>query len=253
MLYNKCQELFMSGHSHFATIKRQKEAKDQAKGKIFSRHAKAIALAIKLGGSADPELNSKLRFAIEQAKADNMPKANIERILQRSQEMGDLEEVTYEGYGPFGVGVIVDAVTNNRNRTAQEIKNLFERGGGSLAGPGAVSYNFEPKSVFVISKTSDPDSQILSLIDLVIEDVDDVGEAFEVYAPVDRFQEIKNKVEALGYTLVSSDLVKKPKSYMSLQNKDEIKKVISFLESLENHEDVQDVYSNLDHDESILS
>ncbi len=243
----------MSGHSHFATIKRQKEAKDQAKGKIFSRHSKAIALAIKTGGSADPELNSRLRFAIEQAKADNMPKANIERILQRSQEMGDLEEVTYEGYGPFGVGVIVDAVTNNRNRTAQEIKNLFERAGGSLAGPGAVSYNFEQKSVFVIDKTSDPDSQILSLIDLGVEDIDDVGEAFEVYAPVDKFQEIKGKIEALGYILVSSDLVKKPRTYMSLQNKDDVKKVISFIESLESHEDVQNVYSNLDYDESILS
>ncbi len=243
----------MSGHSHFATIKRQKEAKDQARGKIFSRHSKAIALAIKAGGSADPELNSRLRFAIEQAKADNMPKTNIERILQRSQEMGDLEEVTYEGYGPFGVGVIVDAVTNNRNRTAQEIKNLFERVGGSLAGPGAVSYNFEQKSVFVINKTSDPESQMLLLIDLGVEDIDDVGEAFEVYAPVDRFQEIKSKIEALGYTLTSSDLVKKPKTYMNLQNKDEVKKVVSFLESLENHEDVQNVYSNLDYDESILN
>ena len=168
----------MSGHSHFATIKRQKEAKDQAKGKIFSRHAKAIALAIKAGGSADPELNSKLRFAIEQAKADNMPKANIERILQRSQEMGDLEEISYEGYGPFGVGVIVDVVTSNRNRTSQEIKNLFERGGGSLAGPGSVSYNFEQKSVFVVNKGQDPDSQMFSLIDIGVEDIEDVGEAF---------------------------------------------------------------------------
>lgn len=142
----------MSGHSHYATIKRQKEAKDSAKGRIFSRHAKAIALAIKVGGSADPELNSKLRFAIEQAKADNLPKANIERILQRSQEMGDLEEVVYEGYGPLGVGVVVDAVTNNRNRTSQEIKNIFERAGGRLAGPGSVSYNFELKGMFTVKK-----------------------------------------------------------------------------------------------------
>ncbi len=151
------------------------------------------------------------------------------------------------------MGVIVDAVTNNRNRTAQEIKNLFERVGGSLAGPGAVSYNFEQKSVFVINKTSDPDSQMLSLIDLGVEDIDDVGEAFEVYAPVDKFQEVKGKIETLGYTLASSDLVKKPKTYVTLQNKDEIKKVISFLESLEDHDDVQNVYSNLDYDESILS
>lgn len=242
----------MSGHSHFATIKRQKEAKDQAKGKIFSRHSKAIAIAIKAGGSADPELNSKLRFAIEQARADNMPKANIERILQKSQEMGDLEEVSYEGYGPFGVGVIVDAVTDNRNRTAQEIKNLFERGGGSLAGPGSVSYNFEQKSVFVVNKTQDPDSQMLSLIDAGVEDIEDVGEAFEIYAPVEKFQEVKDKILDLGYSLVSAALVKKPKTYLTLQNKDQIKKVISFLELLEGHDDVQNVYSNLDYDESVL-
>lgn len=243
----------MSGHSHYATIKRQKEAKDSAKGRVFSRHAKAIALAIKLGGSADPELNSKLRFAIEQAKADNLPKANIERILQRSQEMGDLEEVVYEGYGPFGVGVVVDAVTNNRNRTSQEIKNIFERAGGSLAGPGSVSYNFEKKGMFTVKKKADVEAQMLSLIDLGIEDIFEAEDGLEIYVSPDRFQDLRHKILESGFEIISSGLVKKPKNYLLIEKESDANKIMSFLEALEDHEDVQGVYSNFDFSPSVSS
>jgi YebC/PmpR family DNA-binding regulatory protein len=236
----------MSGHSHYATIKRQKEAKDSAKGRIFSRHAKAIALAIKAGGSADPELNSKLRFAIEQAKADNMPKANIERILQRSQEMGDLEEVVYEGYGPLGVGVVVDAVTNNRNRTSQEIKNIFERAGGRLAGPGSVSYNFELKGMFTVKKKDDVESQMLSLIDLGVEDVFEAEDGIEIYVAPEQFQETRNKLLEEGFEIISSELTKRPKNYLIVENENDAKRIMSFLDALEEHDDVQGVYSNFD-------
>jgi YebC/PmpR family DNA-binding regulatory protein len=236
----------MSGHSHYATIKRQKEAKDSAKGRIFSRHAKAIALAIKAGGSADPELNSKLRFAIDQAKADNMPKANIDRILQRSQEMGDLEEVMYEGYGPLGVGVVVDVVTNNRNRTSQEIKNIFERAGGRLAGPGSVSYNFELKGMFTIKKDSDADSQMLKLIDLGVEDIFEAEDGLEIYVSPDNFQETRDKLTNNNFEILSSGLVRKPKNYLLIENESDAKKVMSFLDALEDHDDVQGVYSNFD-------
>jgi len=236
----------MSGHSHYATIKRQKEAKDSAKGRIFSRHAKAIALAIKAGGSADPELNSKLRFAIEQAKADNLPKANIERILQRSQEMGDLEEVVYEGYGPLGVGVVVDAVTNNRNRTSQEIKNIFERAGGRLAGPGSVSYNFELKGMFTVKKKDDVESQMLSLIDLGVEDVFEAEDGIEIYVAPEQFQETRNKLLEKSFEIMSSELTKRPKSYLIVENENDAKKIMSFLDALEEHDDVQGVYSNFD-------
>lgn len=236
----------MSGHSHYATIKRQKEAKDSAKGRIFSRHAKAIALAIKVGGSADPELNSKLRFAIEQAKADNLPKANIERILQRSQEMGDLEEVVYEGYGPLGVGVVVDAVTNNRNRTSQEIKNIFERAGGRLAGPGSVSYNFELKGMFTVKKKDDVESQMLSLIDLGVEDVFEAEDGIEIYVPPEQFQETRNKLLEKGFEIISSELTKRPKNYLIVENENDAKRIMSFLDALEEHDDVQGVYSNFD-------
>lgn len=236
----------MSGHSHYATIKRQKEAKDSAKGRIFSRHAKAIALAIKAGGSADPELNSKLRFAIEQAKADNLPKANIERILQRSQEMGDLEEVVYEGYGPLGVGVVVDAVTNNRNRTSQEIKNIFERAGGRLAGPGSVSYNFELKGMFTVKKKDDVESQMLSLIDLGVEDVFEAEDGIEIYVAPEQFQETRNKLLEKGFEIISSELTKRPKNYLIVENENDAKRIMSFLDALEEHDDVQGVYSNFD-------
>ena len=236
----------MSGHSHYATIKRQKEAKDSAKGRIFSRYAKAIALAIKVGGSADPELNSKLRFAIEQAKADNLPKANIERILQRSQEMGDLEEVVYEGYGPLGVGVVVDAVTNNRNRTSQEIKNIFERAGGRLAGPGSVSYNFELKGMFTVKKKDDIESQMLSLIDLGVEDVFEAEDGIEIYVAPEQFQETRNKLLEKGFEIISSELTKRPKNYLIVENENDAKRIMSFLDALEEHDDVQGVYSNFD-------
>jgi len=236
----------MSGHSHYATIKRQKEAKDSAKGRIFSRHAKAIALAIKVGGSADPELNSKLRFAIEQAKADNLPKANIERILQRSQEMGDLEEVVYEGYGPLGVGVVVDAVTNNRNRTSQEIKNIFERAGGRLAGPGSVSYNFELKGMFTVKKNDDVESQMLSLIDLGVEDVFEAEDGIEIYVAPEQFQETRDKLLEKGFEIISSELTKRPKNYLIVENENDAKRIMSFLDALEEHDDVQGVYSNFD-------
>jgi len=236
----------MSGHSHYATIKRQKEAKDSVKGRIFSRHAKAIALAIKAGGSADPELNSKLRFAIEQAKADNLPKANIERILQRSQEMGDLEEVVYEGYGPLGVGVVVDAVTNNRNRTSQEIKNIFERAGGRLAGPGSVSYNFELKGMFTVKKKDDVESQMLNLIDLGVEDVFEAEDGIEIYVAPEQFQETRNKLLEKSFEIISSELTKRPKNYLIVENENDAKRIMSFLDALEEHDDVQGVYSNFD-------
>jgi len=175
----------MSGHSHYATIKRQKALTDAARGNVFSKHAKAIMIAAKGGG--DPESNFKLRVAIDKARAENMPKDNIERaIAKATSEGGVLTEAVYEGFGPSGVAVIVEAATDNKNRTAQEIKNLFERGGGSLAGPGAVSFNFESKGFLLIKKTSDPDSQMLTIIDMGVEDITDSVDGLEVYVAPDK-------------------------------------------------------------------
>ena len=241
----------MSGHSHYSTIKRQKESKDAAKGKIFSKMARAIAIAIKSGGGADPTQNYKLRMAIEQAKAANVPKANIDRILSRSQEVGNYDEVTYEGYGPGGIAVIVDTATDNRNRTSQEIKNIFERSGGSLAGPGAVSYNFEPKVLMLVQKEADVDAQMLKLIDLGVEDIEESQDGLEVYVSTKDAGNIKEKLEKGGFKISSFETIRKPKSLLSIMDESKAKKTIAFLESLEDLDDVQNVYSNLDIPEDI--
>lgn len=242
----------MSGHSHYATIKRQKGVKDAAKGKIFSRHAKAIAIAVKSGGGADPEKNSKLRFAIEQAKSDNMPKVNIDRILSKAEDAGDLTEMTYEGFSVEGVGVLVLVATDNKNRTAQEIKNIFERGGGSMAGPGAVSYNFEQKGFLLIEKAADAESQMLSLIDLGIDDIEELDSELEAYvSPVDTAR-IKEKIEELGFTVKRMQLTMKPKNVVVVEDENKAGKALKLLDALEDCDDVQEVYTNIDIPENVL-
>ena len=236
----------MSGHSHYSTIKRKKETTDAAKGKIFSRHASAISLAIKEGGGANPDVNTKLRFAIEQAKSDNVPKDNIQRILKKAIEMGNVQESTYEGYGPKGIAVVVETVTNNKNRTAQEIKYLFEKAGGSLAGPGAVSYNFEPKTLFVIQKSSNVEEQILNIIDLGVEDVDEADDGIEVYVNPSQSGNIRKLFSEKDYQVKSASLIKKPKMYQLINNEKDATKALSFLETLEAHQDVQNVFTNMD-------
>jgi len=213
--------------------------------------ARAIAIAIKSGGGADPTQNYKLRMAIEQAKAANVPKANIDRILSRSQEVGNYDEVTYEGYGPGGIAVIVDTATDNRNRTSQEIKNIFERSGGSLAGPGAVSYNFEPKVLMLVQKEADVDAQMLKLIDLGVEDIEESQDGLEVYVSTKDAGNIKEKLEKGGFKISSFETIRKPKSLLSIMDESKAKKTIAFLESLEDLDDVQNVYSNLDIPEDI--
>jgi YebC/PmpR family DNA-binding regulatory protein len=242
----------MSGHSHYATIKRKKEVSDAARGKVFSKHVRAIAVAIKVGGGPDPNINSRLRFAIEQAKADNMPKSNVDRALNKASEVGNLEEMTYEGYGPEGVGVVVTTATDKRNRTTQEIKNIFEKGGGSLSGPGAVSYNFEPKGFLVVKKTNDPDSQMLSLIDLGVEDVEETDDAIEVFVAPDETTNVKEELENNGFKVISFKLIQKPKTLVTISNPQKAKQLLKFLETLEDQEDVQDVFANIDIPESAM-
>lgn len=234
----------MSGHSHFATIKRQKESNDAKKGKVFSKMAKEIAIAVKAGG-ADPDSNYKLRIVIDKARSYNMPKSNIDRAISSGVGGKALEEITYEGFGPGGIGVIVKAATDNKNRTAQGMKNIFERVGGSLAGPGAVSFNFENKGFILVEKILNPEEQILKLIDLGIEDVEETLDGIEVYVSPDKLSEIKNKIKELGFRVKESELYMKPITYQSLEGNDVIK-AIDFLDSLDDQDDVQSVYSNLD-------
>ena len=243
----------MSGHSHYATIKRKKESTDAAKGKIFSKHSKAIQVAIKTGGSPDPDTNAKLRFTIDQAKADNMPKANIDRVLAKASEVGNFDEITYEGYGTNGIAVVVNTATDNRNRTSQEIKNIFERGGGARAGPGAVSFNFESKGLIVLEKQGDIDDQMLALIDLGVDDIEEQEDALEVYVTQEVLSSTKKELEKAGFKVRSISLVQKPKSYVTINDEKNAEKAIKFLNLLEDQDDVQSVFTNLNIPQEVLS
>lgn len=237
----------MSGHSKWSTIKRKKEVEDIKKGKVFSKLSRAISIAVKVGGSADPEVNPKLRVAIDQAKAANMPKENIERAIQKGGGAeGELEEIKYEGFAPGGVGVIVEVATDNKRRTAQEIKNLFERGGGNLAGPGAVSFNFEPKGLLLVEKKGRLDNQMLTIIDAGVEDLEETEDAIEAYVKPDKLSDIKEKLESLGFKILSLELVQKPKNLQVVEEPNWAQKILKFLEGLENQDDVLRVYANLD-------
>lgn len=243
----------MSGHSHYATIKRQKETKDAQRGKLFSKLTRAISIAVKTGGGPDPESNHRLRMAIEAAKVSNMPKSNIDRALKKaSKGGGSVEEVKYEGYGPGGIAVLVEVATDNRNRTAQEIKNVFEKWGGSLGGPGSVSYNFQPKGLLVIKKKGKVEEQMLQLIDFQTDDVEETADGIEVYCTSDNLHILKDELEKGGFTVNSADLIQKPKTLNTINDEKSAKRALSFMEAIEEHEDVLKVFTNLDIPQEIL-
>ncbi len=236
----------MSGHSKWSTIKRQKETKDQARGKIFSKLAKSIVVAVKAGGSSNPETNYKLRMAIETARAANMPKDNIERAISRAaSEPANIEEITYEGFGPGGIGIIVEVATDNRNRTGQEIKNIFEKQRGSFA-PGALAHNFEPKGFLLVEKKSPIDEQILALIDLGVEGVEEGEDGIEIYTSPQELFDKKNLIEKQGFKVLESSLTKKPKTFVLIKDPQTSQRVEALLHGLEEHEDVENVYTNAD-------
>ncbi|OGM18482.1 hypothetical protein A2686_02650 [Candidatus Woesebacteria bacterium RIFCSPHIGHO2_01_FULL_38_10] len=244
----------MSGHSKWSTIKRQKGVRDIERGKVFSKLARAISIAVRAGKSSDPSANPKLRVAIEHARALNMPKDNIQRAISRgSGERKEFEEISYEGFGPSGVAVIVEAATDNRNRTGQEIKNIFERVGGNLVGPAAVSFNFEPRGLIVVKKEKDSEEQMLKLIDAQVEDIDETGDALEIYVSPGNLADSCNTLKNLGFSIISSELVKKPKNLQTIEDRKTAEKLLNFLDSLENHEDVQKVYANFDIPQEVLS
>lgn len=241
----------MSGHSHFATIKRQKGLKDAFKGNIFGKLSKTISIAIKSGGSTNPDMNFKLRVAIDKAREFNMPKENIDRILKSAEEkMDNIEEITYEGFGPLGLAVVVETATDNKNRTAQEIKTLFEKNGGAMGGPNSVLYNFEHKGYLLIEKTlpaqagTDPDSQTLAIIDSGAEDIKDSEDGLEVYTVADQLKEISDRIENMGYKILKRELTMLPKNYIEITDDEQISKITKFIENFENHDDVQKVYHN---------
>ncbi|HET7099091.1 MAG TPA: YebC/PmpR family DNA-binding transcriptional regulator [Patescibacteria group bacterium] len=235
----------MSGHSHFATIKRQKAVNDKAKGNLFSKMARTIMVAAK--GGADPDMNFKLRVEIDKARAASMPKENIDRaIAKATTEASSLEEVTYEGFGPNGLNVVVEAATDNKNRTAQEIKNTFDKAGGSLGGPGSVLFNFDHLGFIFIKKVGDSETQMLKLIDLGVEDITENDEEIEAYVSTDKLRETRKNLEAAEFVVNDAGLTLKPKISMKVESVEQLQKIMNFLEALEDFDDVLKVSTNLE-------
>lgn len=234
----------MSGHSHFSTIKRQKAANDAVRGNLFSKMARSIMIAAKSG--ADPSMNFKLRFEIDKARAVSMPKENIERaIAKATSESTNLEEVVYEGFGLGGVSIIVEAATDNKNRSVQEIKNTFEKGGGNMAGVGSVAFNFVKTGFMLIKKRENIDKDILTLIDAGAEDVNDTAFGIEVYVSPDKFGEVRTNILTSGFEIIEMELLMKPLNLIKLNSEDR-EKTIKLIENLENLDDVNKVFTNLD-------
>ena len=233
----------MSGHSKWSTIKRQKGVNDAKRGNLFSKLVKAISVATKTGG-ANIESNLSLKMAILAAKNANMPKTNIDRaIANASKEDVNLEELSYEGFAPGGIGIIVEVTTDNRNRTAAEIKTIFEKGGGSLGSLGSVSFNFEPKGLLFLKIQKNIDEEMLKLIDLGVEDIEPFENGLEVYVNPSELFNMQTKLENAGFEVGKAEFIQKPKS--TLKSEDP-KQVIRLLELFEDHEDVQKVYTNLE-------
>jgi len=204
-------------------------------------------------GGADPDMNFKLRVVIDKARAASMPKENIDRAIARATtEAANLSEISYEGFGPGGIAVIINIATDNKNRSAQEIKNLFERGGGSLAGPGAVSFNFESKGFMLVDKSADPESQMLQMIDLGVEDVAESEDGIEVYTAPEKLSEERKKFEAAGFTMKETELVMKPKNLQTVSDAALAAKALTFLDSVEDLEDVTGVFTNIDVPDEIM-
>lgn len=236
----------MSGHSHAATIKRDKDANDAKKGAAWSKISKLITIAVKTsGGMVNPAENPRLRIVLEKAREVNMPKDNINRAIDRAigkGGAGELETITYEGYGPGGIACMVECITDNKNRAASEIKNIFEKNGGNLAEPGAASHYFDRKGRVTVKKSTNPDEQMLNLIDLGAEDVEDNQDAFEVYVNPEKLMSLRDSLEG-KFEVLDAELVMKAKNKIELDAQT-LEKLRKFADTLRSHEDVQKFFCN---------
>ena len=238
----------MSGHSKWANIKHKKEKTDAQRAKVFTKIGKEITIAVKEGGG-DPASNSKLRDLILKAKSNNVPNDNIERTIKKAlgSTGENYEEVVYEGYGPAGIAVIVEATTDNRNRTAGNVRAYFSKYHGNMGQTGCVSYLFTEKGVIIISNEDediDEDKLMETALEAGAEDFASEGEVFEIYTEPDDLYAVKEALEAAGYTVASAEKDKIPSNYVSLENEDDIKFMGLLIEKLEDDDDVMNVYHN---------
>ena len=241
----------MSVHSKFANIKHKKEKNDAAKGKIFTIIGREIAVAVKEGG-ADPANNSRLRDVIAKAKSNNMPNDTIERGIKKAA--GDAnsvnyEVVTYEGYGPSGVAIIVDALTDNKNRTASNVRNAFTKGNGSVGTQGCVSYMFDKKGQIIIDKEeyeADADELMMTALDAGAEDFSEEEDSYEILTAPEDFSEVRLALEEAGIPMASAEVTMIPQTWVELKDETDIKNIQKTLDLLDEDDDVQEVYHNWD-------
>lgn len=240
----------MSGHSKFANIKHKKEKNDASKGKIFTKLGREIAVAVKEGGGADPASNGKLKDIIAKAKANNMPNDTIDRSIKKAAgdaNADNYERVTYEGYGPSGTAIIVECLTDNKNRTASNVRNAFTKGNGNVGTPGCVSFSFDRKGQIIVDKEEwkkDADELMMIALDAGAEDFGDEEDSYEIITDPDSFSEVREKLEKAGIPMVQADVTMIPQTYVDLTDATDIKMMNRTLDLLDEDDDVQEVYHN---------
>ncbi|MCA9122381.1 MAG: YebC/PmpR family DNA-binding transcriptional regulator [Planctomycetaceae bacterium] len=245
----------MAGHSHWAGIKHKKAVIDSKRGKAWSKCSKAIIVAAKLGGG-DPDMNPRLRLAVADAKAVNMPNDTISRAIKKGTgelDGGNVEEVLYEGYGPNGVAILCDILTDNRNRTAPEIRKVFEVNGGKLGATNCVAYLFERKGLFVFSSASTSEERLMEVaLDAGAEDITRVGDMIEVTCEPDAFSAVSDAFDAAELTPESKEITRIPNNTVGL-DLDGARKVLKLMELLDDHDDVQSVSANFDIPDEVMA
>jgi YebC/PmpR family DNA-binding regulatory protein len=246
----------MSGHSKWAQIKRQKGANDAKRGQLFTKVAREIAVAAREGGG-DPDANFRLRLVIQRARQINMPQENIQRAIQRATGSGEdgaqLEEVTYEGYGPGGVAIYVETLTDNRNRTVAEVRNVFGRNGGNLGENGSVAWIFEPRGFVAVGLDGhDADEVTLAAIDAGAVDVNQEGDTLSIYTNLEDLEQVRSAMESAGLTVEAAERAMVPKTTITLDEQKSTQ-IMRLIEKLEDLDDVQNVSTNLDLSEELVA
>ncbi len=245
----------MAGHSQYSNIKHRKAAVDAKRGKLWSKLSKAIIIAAKLGGG-DPAANSRLRTAIIDAKAVSMPKDNIERAIKRGTGEiagGDVEEIIYEGYGPYGVAVMCEIMTDNRNRTAPELRKMFEKFGGNLGATGCVAYLFDRKGMFLVPGSATTEEKLFDVAtEAGAEDVRQAGPDFEIRCAPEDYSAVSDALESAGIGCSSKQVTRIPQTSVAL-NAEQAESILKFMEALDDHDDVQNVSSNFSIPDEVLA
>ena len=243
----------MSGHSKWQTIKHKKGATDAKRGKIFTKLIKEVTVAARTGGSGDVDLNARLRKAVNDAKAQNMPNDTIDRAIKRGTgelEGVNYEEITYEGYGIGGVAVLVETMTDNRNRTVAELRHIFSKNGGNLGEAGSVAWMFDKKGLIIVDKAAKSEDELFEIaIEAGADDVQDEGDVFEIYTAPENYEAVSEAIKKAGIEPQNSEVSMIPQTYIKLEG-DDAKKMLKLYEAVDDNEDVQNIYANFDIDES---